>query len=465
MRPQSDRKSSGGGSERLAVGVARRLEQEIKDRGWPIGEVLGSETALREQLGVSRSILREAVRLLENSQAAQMRQGPGGGLVVSVPDPRSSIRGLVISLEYLGATVDQLVYARSVFERMAIDRIMHTLTEGSVQELRRSAAGAVGPPIDFHVTVGELSGNPLLELFVDVLARLTAAYTQRAYAVTDDRSGELQHAAQLHSELADAIIAGDKYLAHQKLLAHLDDTTSWLRMYVAPLPGERTATRPMDPDPGERPREKKLAEHVAGWIHDDIVDEGRQIGEVVGSEPYFVEKYGVSRSVFREAIRILEYYRVAQMRRGPGGGLVVLAPDPLATVETIALYLDYRGISIDDLRAVRDELEMGVLTQVMRTAPPTADAIGVDGRCCSACLRDRMADLSGDPVLVLFRSVLAVVWKQCAGPQFSHEVCVGGSGAPAERDELDALVEAVVSGDTELASFRLRAHLQSHQEL
>jgi hypothetical protein len=38
----------------------------------------------------------------------------------------------------------------------------------------------------------------------------------------------------------------------------------------------------------------------------------------------------VSRSVLREAVRLLKYHAVATMRRGPGGGLVVAQPQAQA---------------------------------------------------------------------------------------------------------------------------------------
>ena len=75
---------------KLASVVARRIEDDVVARGWPVGTVLGSETDLLERFGVSRAVLREAVRIVEHTGAARMRRGPGGGLVVSEPN-RSAV--------------------------------------------------------------------------------------------------------------------------------------------------------------------------------------------------------------------------------------------------------------------------------------------------------------------------------------------------------------------------------------
>lgn len=456
--------------EKLAVQVARRLEHEIIERQWPVGEVLGSETALRDRFGVSRSILREAVRLLEHSRMAQMRQGPGGGLVVCSPDPRPAIRALVISLEYVGASVEQVVYARSVFERMAVDTVAESLTESGVRELRVSASGQrCGHAEDFHTMLGHLSGNPVLELFIDILVRLTSAYSHRAREISGgDVDSVRRESAHRHLVIADAVVAGDTGRAQGELVRHLDDISSWLGRFVDPIPGERTATRPMDPDPDERPREQKLAVSVAGRIHDDIVREGRNVGEVLGSEADFLARYGVSRSIFREAIRILEHYSVARMRRGPGGGLVVLEPDPTSSVRTVALYLSFRGMTAAHLRDVRVGVELACLTSFMRSRSIDRDKFWTDPssnsrkKCChcSAEFRTRIETLTGDRVMMLLRSVLATLWNEYGDSPRPSEPCCATEPDPAVAQELGAIVDAMVDGDEELARYRMRNHLR-----
>jgi DNA-binding FadR family transcriptional regulator len=117
-------------------------------------------------------------------------------------------------------------------------------------------------------------------------------------------------------------------------------------------------------------------------LRDDIVAAGWPVGSVVGSEADLLVRYGISRAVLREAVRLLELHSVARMRRGPGGGLVVGAPDPQASVEAMALYLEYMRVSGADLVTVRDAIELGVVTRVVArhdrrwpsswTGPPAA---------------------------------------------------------------------------------------------
>lgn len=48
------------------------------------------------------------------------------------------------------------------------------------------------------------------------------------------------------------------------------------------------------------------------------------MGQSLGPEAELLDRYQVSRAVFREAVRILEHQQIARTRRGPGGGLVGL---------------------------------------------------------------------------------------------------------------------------------------------
>src|SRR5438128_10233608 len=109
-----DRGTSPG--RKLAAQVARRIENDIIDAGWPVGAVLGSESELLERYGVSRAVLREAVRLVEHHPVAVMRRGPGGGLVVTEQIGRAACRERIVHSEDVGTTVDQLLQDRTIVE-------------------------------------------------------------------------------------------------------------------------------------------------------------------------------------------------------------------------------------------------------------------------------------------------------------------------------------------------------------
>ena len=70
-----------------------------------------------------------------------------------------------------------------------------------------------------------------------------------------------------------------------------------------------------------------------------------------------MERYGVSRAVLREAVRIVEYLGVARMRQGPGGGLVVAAPNATAVTSAALVYFAYDRVKLEEVLGARRIVE------------------------------------------------------------------------------------------------------------
>jgi DNA-binding FadR family transcriptional regulator len=455
--------------DKLAARVARLVEDEIIARGWPVGEVLGSETELRERFGVSRAVFREAVRLVEHHQVGRMRRGPNGGLVIVAPDAGPATRALVIYLEFLGTSVEDLLAARLLLEPLAASLAAQTVSEEGIIALREvldaERAGLGGGQLNddqIHTLLGRLSGNPVLGLFTEVLIRLTYRYARTSRRTSKEAVlAATTDTHRRHAEIVDAVIAGDAAAAETSLVSHLAAVEEWLLANRVRTPtGARR--RPLDAPPEAG---RKLAEVVADRMRDDIAADGWRVGTVVGSESDLLDWYGVSRAVLREAVRLLEDHSVARMRRGPGGGLVVQTPDPTASIHTVALYLDRQGLSGDDLRVVREAIEMGCIRTVTAAVPAeeTAERLRTTIR---RAVRDgesgdvfhaELAELAGNPVLALFLRIITELWsrhsrtERPADPTVSDEV----------RRVHQAILDAVVAGDTSLARHRMRRHLEA----
>ncbi|MBO9637515.1 MAG: FadR family transcriptional regulator, partial [Siphonobacter aquaeclarae] len=66
--------------------LSRRLQQQISLGNIRAGEKLPTEPELMQQFGVSRSTVREAVRILSNAGWIQVRQGLGTFVSPKMPD-------------------------------------------------------------------------------------------------------------------------------------------------------------------------------------------------------------------------------------------------------------------------------------------------------------------------------------------------------------------------------------------
>src|SRR4029450_9421303 len=99
------------------------------------------------------------------------------------------------------------------------------------------------------------------------------------------------------------------------------------------------------------------AEPPARQIFAETAAAGCPVGTLLGSEAELMARYDVSRSVLREAVRVLEHHQVPRMRRGPGGGLFVAEPGVEAVVDAVALQVVRTGIEPAHLFEVRSAVE------------------------------------------------------------------------------------------------------------
>jgi DNA-binding FadR family transcriptional regulator len=235
---------SNGDRRKLAEIVSQEIEREIAARGWPVGEVVGSEAELLERYGVSRAVLREAVRIVEHHFVATMRRGPGGGLVVTAPDIGAIVRAVALQLQFQHIQPRQLYEARTALEltcvREASERItregMARLKAYMDEESRRDPVTFSERSHDFHALIAELTGNPALKLFVQILGRLTAQ--QSRYPASPQESDEVGRA---HRRIGEAVLARDPDAAERRMQRHLEAITGWLG---APSEGNGGRRRP-----------------------------------------------------------------------------------------------------------------------------------------------------------------------------------------------------------------------------
>ncbi|MEE2852022.1 MAG: FCD domain-containing protein [Actinomycetota bacterium] len=472
-----------GQANKLASILARDIEADIVRRGWAVGESLGSEQDLQQRFGVSRSVLREAVRLVEHHQVARMRRGPNGGLYVCEPDAGPATRAVVIYLEYLGTTLGDLLNARLVLEPLAASLAAERIDEAGIARLRavlhaeeQWRPGLPAPRDEFHIALAEQSKNPVLQLFIDVLMRLTTRYALASRTDSETEALEaVDHLHAHHSAIVAAVTAGDAARAKTLSERHVEAVTGWLQHHHAGDESRgRERRRRLDSEsPGG-----KLAEMLAATIGDDIAASGWHVGAVFGTETALLERYRVSRAVLREAVRLLEYHSIAHMRRGPGGGLVIARPAAQASIDTIALYLQYRGPSREDLRCVRDAIEIDNVTKVVKrlaesevaaflgthrsglaeNSQPTADdvrqAIAEEFN-----FHVGLAQLAGNALLDLFLRIIVELFRR----HWSST----GQALPTWSDVLAVhhahlrIVEAVEAADESVACYRLRRHLDA----
>jgi len=172
-------------------------------------------------------------------------------------------------------------------------------------------------------------------------------------------------------------------------------------------------------------RVKKLSEKVAERIVADIVDQGWPVGRNLGTEKDLLQKYGVARATFREAIRQVERNGAASMRRGAGGGLIVGEPPRAAAIRAMMTFFELTHVSFADQHETREVLEVTVArlaaeradrAQVDRLRGLVIELRGVTDFAASVmgnmAMRVAVADATGNTALSLFIEALNGVQRE-----------------------------------------------------
>lgn len=240
-----------GDSRKLGEVLAERIEDEIISSGLPIGTVLGSEPELIERYGVSRAVFREAIRIVDHHGVAKMRRGPGGGLVVAKPDIDAVVRAVALQLEFSHIALDQVYEARKALELKCVElaaersdaegrRRLEELLGAEEERIRatrqkRRPRGDL-PSHDFHSLVAELTGNPAMQLFVQMIILVLGGQAQPAHSL-ESVAREVHRA---HLRIAEAVIAGDVETAQRRMSRHLESVMSYMSTGAA---GEGSSPR------------------------------------------------------------------------------------------------------------------------------------------------------------------------------------------------------------------------------
>ena len=105
-----------------------------------------------------------------------------------------------------------------------------------------------------------------------------------------------------------------------------------------------------------RPRKNAFA---AAWqLENDIFYEGAPAGTVFADQAALIDRYGFSRATLREAARLLEDRQIARMRRGPGGGLVIMPISGDSVAAAVADYLRDIGVTAQQVQQARAALDI-----------------------------------------------------------------------------------------------------------
>jgi|APTNR8051073442_1049403.scaffolds.fasta_scaffold02871_2 DNA-binding FadR family transcriptional regulator len=188
----------------LVEGVCRELADLIRGPSSDEERWLPGERSLAEQLGVSRTVVREATKRLEQQGLLEIQHGAGikvvdklhrplnGSLSILIPNETDRLRQLNEARLAIEPESARLAAVRATAAQIKGLRALH-------QSLTKAADNdaAIQIDLEFHRALAEASGNLIFRLILDSLAEVGQASRRRTIGRVGKEAAISQHAAIL----------------------------------------------------------------------------------------------------------------------------------------------------------------------------------------------------------------------------------------------------------------------------
>ena len=214
--------------------LASRLEELIVSAHWGVGQTLPSERDMAEQFGLSRSVVRDAMRILAAKGLVNIRQGVGA--VVTQDGRLAFVELLDLLLRRGNYTHQQLLHAREFLEASAAAATALNATvadrrriEDSLERYKEAIVTRQHPDqvdivhAEFHTSLVQATGNPVLMDLISPMVEISTEVTRPLIGHRDQWDDYLYHQA-IHDAIARGDAEGSRLAVHRHMelsAAHL----------------------------------------------------------------------------------------------------------------------------------------------------------------------------------------------------------------------------------------------------
>ncbi len=184
---------------------------------------LPPERLLAEQLGVSRTVMREATKRLESQGLLEIRHGSGiwivnqlhkpvcGSLSLAMPRLKERLRQLNEARLFVEPEIaKQAAVRRQKIHLAALNHFQHALLDSP------NTGAAVEADIAFHRSLADAAGNEVFKLMLESIAELGRASRRATIG-----SVGMKKAHTHHARILTAVESGDGEAASQAMREHL----------------------------------------------------------------------------------------------------------------------------------------------------------------------------------------------------------------------------------------------------
>lgn len=220
----------------LVSSTMESLKAFLTEQGFEIGDRLPSQDALVRSLGVSRTVVREAVKGLE--MLGIVRSSHGEGVFFTGFDAKPLADGLIFGTEAmpLKQRISNLFEARRILEVGAVEFVVERMTQKDQAEMEvilsdmwsKASEGGDYLVLDyaFHRALVQSAHNEIVNRLGNLLEEVFFLLSSHAEYTVDD---DLSEIARQHQHLYEAILTRDVNVAQDAMKQHLDNSRKqWL---------------------------------------------------------------------------------------------------------------------------------------------------------------------------------------------------------------------------------------------
>ena len=175
--------------------IAERIRERIVSENLSDGFRLPAEQQLAAELDVSRSVVREALRILDVMGYVTIKKGPQGGIFVSSQYHKPVSDSLMHLATNGQITVDHLFDVRLQIEPFIVEEATRHAKKADIERLSllfEDALAHIDEPayvkrknIEFHLLLAEASGNPVLSIMmksiIEILNEIAFSFLEPSF--------------------------------------------------------------------------------------------------------------------------------------------------------------------------------------------------------------------------------------------------------------------------------------------
>lgn len=221
----------------LSQQVVNSIVQYIQENGLQPGDQLPTENEFSEDLGVSRTSIREAIKALGIN--GMLKSIPGRGTFLEPKAATLTLEGDGLLQMEARTTITEVMEVRAPLEIKAVELAVERCSEediAALEEISRNYEIAVRNGSDhsvwgrkFHAQIAQASGNPMLINVLQSLAYMTDLYRGNLA----EKDVGVEYFAQSHWIVTCAFRDGRVEAAAEEMKRHMEQTLLGLTKMVA----------------------------------------------------------------------------------------------------------------------------------------------------------------------------------------------------------------------------------------